>query len=69
MPIPVIRQTTPVMQLSTTFRGISLVHADFFPSTAEVGKFLLAQGDCFSMCPHHGLDHFAHILTPTTHRP
>ena len=54
------------MQLSTTFRGTSLVIFWFLPCQAGVGEFPLAQVDCFSGCPHHGLDLFAHIVIPST---
>ena len=38
----------------------------FLPSPAGVGELPLAQVNCFSGCPHHGLELFAHILTPPT---
>ena len=62
MPLPVDLQSGPAMQLSTAFRGTSLVLCLFLPSLAGVGELPLAQVDCVSGCPHHGLDPFAHIL-------
>ena len=56
----------PSHKLSPTFRGSSLVLCWFLPCLARVGELTSAQVSCFSGCPHHGLDLFAHILTPPT---
>ena len=66
MPLPVAPQSVPATQLSATFSGTALVLCLFLPSLAGVGELPLAQVDCFSGCPHHGLDLLAHILTLPT---
>ena len=66
VPLPVAPQSAPAMHLSTTLRGASLVLCLFLPNLVGVCEFALAQADCFSGCPHHGPDLFAHILTPPT---
>ena len=68
MLIAVVPQSAPAKLLSATFRGTNLDLCWFLPCQAEVGELPLAQVECFSWCPHHGLDLFAHILTPPTLR-
>ena len=66
MPLLVAPQSSLVIQLSPTFRGISLYLCCFLPCLTRVGELPLAQVNCFSGYPHHGFDFFAHILTHPT---
>ena len=66
VPLPVAPQSAQAIQLSPTFRGTSLDLCCFLPCLAGVSELPLAQVNCFIGCTHHGLDLFAHILTPHT---
>ena len=66
VPLPVSPLSAPVMRLSTTIRGSSIVLCLFLPGLAGVCELPLAKVDYFSGFLHHDFDLFAHIVIPPT---